>query len=149
MSPHAARSEWVRREFRLAQALDKQALDKPVLPLLLAGKVIFGLDGVQYESVLDGRLPGDAFVDRLPRRRAPVDRVPHARVRHLVGLVPNAADCFQERDLLAQLETDLAGGGTAIVTQVLTGLGGSARPSLPRREPGGSSTRPAWMSWCG
>jgi hypothetical protein len=92
MSPHAAVSHWVAREVRLGQSLGK-----PILPLLLAGEVILGMSHVQYESVLDGRLPGEAFVDGLPRRRATADRAPRSRVRHLVGLVPNEATVCRTR----------------------------------------------------
>jgi hypothetical protein len=125
MSPSAAASEWVEREVRLAQTSQI-----PVLPLLLAGEVILGLDAVQYEPVLDGRLPSDAFVWRLPRGGESADRVPRARVRHQIGVVPGEAQCFQHRDLLTEVDAALSGGGTAIVSQVLTGLGGVGKTQL-------------------
>jgi hypothetical protein len=125
MSPSAAASEWVEQEVRLAQALRI-----PVLPLLLAGGVILGLDGVQYEPVLDGRLPSDAFVGRLLHGGGSADRVPRARVQHQIGAVPGEAQCFQHRDLLTEVDAALSGGGTAIVSQVLTGLGGVGKTQL-------------------
>lgn len=51
-------------------------------------------------------------------------------MRHLVGLIPPAADCFQDRHLLAQVDKALTGGGRAIVTQVLSGLGGVGKTQL-------------------
>jgi TIR domain/NB-ARC domain/Tetratricopeptide repeat len=125
MSPHAAASSWVDREVELARSLGK-----PIMPVLLSGEVIFGLHDVQYESVLDGAMPGEVFVAALPRRSSSAQRLARRRVAHLVGVVPNAADCFQERDLLARLEQALADGGTAVITQVLTGLGGVGKTQL-------------------
>ena len=66
----------------------------------------------------------------LPSRQAPFDREPRPRVRHLVGLIPHRAHCFQERALLAQVRAATAGGGTAVLTQVLTGLGGVGKTQL-------------------
>jgi hypothetical protein len=125
MSPAAAESEYVRREVDLARALGKR-----IKPLLLEGGVIFDLGAVQYEDVRDGRMPGEVFVAGLPRRHTTVVREPRPRVQHLVGSVPHRADCFQERALLAQVRAATTGGGTAIVTQVLTGLGGVGKTQL-------------------
>jgi hypothetical protein len=125
MSPAAAESEWVEQEVRLAQTLDI-----PILPLLLAGEVILGLDAVQYEPVLDGRLPSDALVGRLPHDQGSAERVARARVQHQIGVVPGEAQCFQHRDLLTEVDAALSGGRAAIVTQVLTGLGGVGKTQL-------------------
>jgi WD40 repeat protein len=60
MSPDAEESAWVGEELDRARA--KQ---KPILPLLLAGDVFFGLSRTQYDDVSGGRMPGPAFVARL------------------------------------------------------------------------------------
>jgi hypothetical protein len=125
MSPAAAASEYVRREVDLARALQK-----PIVPLLLEGGTIYDLHEVQYEEVRDGRMPSEAFLAGLPRDSGLAGREPRPRVQHLVGSVPNRADCFQERDLLAQVRSAIAGGGTAVVTQVLTGMGGVGKTQL-------------------
>jgi tetratricopeptide (TPR) repeat protein len=121
MSPAAAASEWVRREVDLATESRR-----PVLPLLLAGGVILGLEETQYESVVDGRMPSPAFVDQLRSvQGGQTGRPVRARARHLVGVLPNQAQCFQERDLLAALSSGEPGH-----TQVLTGMGGVGKTQL-------------------
>jgi hypothetical protein len=124
MSPAAARSDWVAREVGYARHLGKQ-----ILPLLLRGPVMGGLEDVQFEDVTDGTMPGPAFVERL-RGLAPRRSV----TRHLIGLVPEAADCFQQRDVASQLDQALAVSGTAILTgsraQILSGLGGVGKTQL-------------------
>ncbi|MEV4514252.1 FxSxx-COOH system tetratricopeptide repeat protein [Dactylosporangium sp. NPDC049525] len=126
MSPEAQASEWVRIEVELARSLGK-----PIMPLLLAGDILFGLDDVQHESVRGRRMPSDAFIARLPRRPVPAGApLQSPRLTHMVGLVPNEADCFQERDLLRRLEEALTERGTAVVTQMLTGLGGVGKTQL-------------------
>jgi hypothetical protein len=60
MSAAAESSEWVDRE--LARA---ELRGRPVLPLLLDGDPFFRLGSTQYEDVRDGRMPGEAFVQRI------------------------------------------------------------------------------------
>lgn len=60
MTPGAEASAWVDRELVRAENQGK-----PVLPLLLAGTVFFGLGDLQYEDVRTGAMPGAAFTDRL------------------------------------------------------------------------------------
>jgi SEFIR domain/NB-ARC domain len=47
-----------------------------------------------------------------------------------VGLVPLLADCFQERPEIELLREAVRSGGTAVVTQVLAGLGGVGKSQL-------------------
>ncbi|MEV0082892.1 tetratricopeptide repeat protein [Saccharopolyspora sp. NPDC050642] len=47
-----------------------------------------------------------------------------------VGVVPLRADCYQERDLSAVLADAVGAGGTAILTHVLSGLGGVGKTQL-------------------
>ena len=60
MTPAAGDSAWVDRELDLAQELDK-----PILPLLVAGRRFMRLRDVQVEDVTGGRMPSQSFVDRL------------------------------------------------------------------------------------
>jgi hypothetical protein len=61
LTPAAASSDWVRRE--LSRAARKR---KPLCPLLLAAcEVPIELDGLQMETVLSGRMPGERFTARL------------------------------------------------------------------------------------
>jgi hypothetical protein len=60
MSPSAEDSPWVKREIGRAEAMNR-----PILPLLLAGSVFFRLSDLQYEDVSDGDLPPARFVARL------------------------------------------------------------------------------------
>lgn len=60
MSPDAEESAWVGEELDRARAKEK-----PILPLLLAGDVFFGLSRTQYDDVAGGRMPGAAFLARL------------------------------------------------------------------------------------
>jgi hypothetical protein len=68
MTPAAWSSPWVRNE--VARARQK---DKPILPLLLAGEIFFGLSHVEAEDVTNGQLPTPQFV---------------ARLQHIVGVRP-------------------------------------------------------------
>src|SRR5262249_19483567 len=125
MSPAAARSQWVAKEVQLATELDKE-----ILSLLYEGGVILGLDHLQHEDVTGGVMPSPGFVERL-RGYASHRRV----VAHMVGLVPEAADCFQHRLVADFIDTALAAGGTAILTgggsaQILSGLGGVGKTQL-------------------
>lgn len=49
---------------------------------------------------------------------------------HAVGVVPRQAECFQHRDAVAVLERAVAGGGTAVLCQVLSGTGGVGKTQL-------------------
>jgi hypothetical protein len=60
MSPHAAESTWVVNEIARAESRGK-----PILPLLLAGDVLFRLGHLQYVDVSDGSLPGPRFTAHL------------------------------------------------------------------------------------
>jgi hypothetical protein len=63
LSPEAVASDWVRRELSRARRKHKQ-----VRPLLRAEcEIPLELDGVQFESVVDGRMPGLTFVTELQR----------------------------------------------------------------------------------
>lgn len=60
MSPAADQSSWVDEE------IDRARIEgKPIMPLLLAGRPVFGLSGAQYVDVRDGTMPGAEFVDTL------------------------------------------------------------------------------------
>jgi hypothetical protein len=50
-----------------------------------------------------------------------------------VGVVPRSADWFQHRDVIDTLDTALTGPGTAVVCQVLTGMGGVGKTQLAAR----------------
>lgn len=60
MSPDAEESQWVARELHRAEQKGK-----PVVPLLLRGKVFFHLANLHYTKATDGALPGADFIDRL------------------------------------------------------------------------------------
>ncbi|MFI0718603.1 tetratricopeptide repeat protein [Streptomyces sp. NPDC021224] len=49
---------------------------------------------------------------------------------HTVGVVPPRAGAFQDRAERARLRAALAGGGTAVLCQVLTGMGGVGKTQL-------------------
>ena len=49
---------------------------------------------------------------------------------HRIGVVPALADSYQERGTSAQLDHATGGGQTAVVTQVLSGLGGVGKTQL-------------------
>jgi hypothetical protein len=139
MSPAAGVSEWVAEEVDRARSLGK-----PVLPVLLAGEVIFGMGQRQHEDVKGGRTPSAAFVARLrdltARSEQPPRRPQYRELSYLVGIVPNPADCFQHRELVDRLDAAVAGSGTAIVTgvadqgsgrpRILSGLGGVGKTQL-------------------
>lgn len=56
-------------------------------------------------------------------------RVP-AVLPHQVGVIPNRAGSFQARAEAERLRTAVNGGGTAVLSQVLTGLGGVGKTQL-------------------
>jgi NB-ARC domain len=47
-----------------------------------------------------------------------------------VGVVPRAAECFQEREEVALLDAALAGSSTAVLCQVISGAGGVGKTQL-------------------
>ncbi|WP_217501897.1 NB-ARC domain-containing protein, partial [Streptomyces lunaelactis] len=59
----------------------------------------------------------------------------------LVGVVPRQADCFQHRDAVDALERAVAGGGTAVLCQVLSGTGGVGKTQLAAHH-----ARTAWQA---
>ena len=48
----------------------------------------------------------------------------------LVGVVPPEADCYQPRIVTGRLSRITTGGGTAVLCQVLSGLGGVGKTQL-------------------
>jgi hypothetical protein len=60
MSPQAEASTWVANEIARAQRRRK-----PIMPLLLAGEVMFRLGRLQYVDVTNGTMPGRRFVSDL------------------------------------------------------------------------------------
>jgi hypothetical protein len=65
LSPAYVEGKWTRRELSRAARLGK-----PILPLLLErGDVPIEVEGLQYEKVLGGQLPSDAFVELLQATR--------------------------------------------------------------------------------
>jgi hypothetical protein len=60
MTPAAERSRWVRREINQAEQSDR-----PIMPLLLAGRVFFELSEKHYDDVRRQRLPSAEFVERI------------------------------------------------------------------------------------
>jgi hypothetical protein len=71
MTPAAWASPWVRNE--MARARQKE---KPILPLLLAGDIFFGLSHVEAEDVTSGQMPTPQFV---------------ARLQNIVGVAPRGS----------------------------------------------------------
>ncbi|MFF4410417.1 tetratricopeptide repeat protein [Streptomyces sp. NPDC001404] len=67
------------------------------------------------------------YVHELNAPRAPQEP---ARWPHQVGLIPPRAQSFQHRAEADRLRAAMAGGGTKIVGQVLTGLGGVGKTQL-------------------
>ncbi|GGM94318.1 tetratricopeptide repeat protein [Streptomyces fuscichromogenes] len=49
---------------------------------------------------------------------------------HAFGVVPRQAECFQHRGAVEELARALAGGGTAVLCQVLSGTGGVGKTQL-------------------
>lgn len=49
---------------------------------------------------------------------------------HQVGVLPRQADCFQDRGAVGALDAAVAGGGTAVLCQVLSGTGGVGKTQL-------------------
>ncbi|WP_119071645.1 toll/interleukin-1 receptor domain-containing protein [Aggregatilinea lenta] len=62
MSPHAHESSWVRRELALAQTKNK-----PLFPLLLAGKIWPAVEDIQLADIQDGQLPPAKFYSALAK----------------------------------------------------------------------------------
>jgi uncharacterized protein YegL len=60
MSPHSDVSEWVAEEVDYARRKNK-----PILPLLLAGDVFFGMGRTHYEEVKGGSMPSQVFIQHL------------------------------------------------------------------------------------
>ncbi|WP_406396475.1 tetratricopeptide repeat protein [Streptomyces sp. NBC_00887] len=60
---------------------------------------------------------------------------------HQVGVIPSRAQSFQHRAEVEQLRTAVAGGGTAVLCQVLTGTGGVGKTQLAA-----DYARAAWES---
>jgi TIR domain len=60
MSPHAAESTWVANEIARAELRRR-----PILPLLLAGDVLFRLGHLQYVDVTNETMPGPRFTSQL------------------------------------------------------------------------------------
>ncbi|MEU9252696.1 tetratricopeptide repeat protein [Streptomyces sp. NPDC048270] len=56
-----------------------------------------------------------------------------------VGVVPRQADCFQHREAVGALDGALAGGGTPVPCQILSGTGGVGKTQLAARH-----ARTAW-----
>jgi hypothetical protein len=129
MSAAARDSYWVGVELEYAGSRGR-----PIFPLLLDGEPLFGLGVIQYESVVGGRMPSPGFVQRLHEVLSGVDvsrpvvAMP-GRPRH-VGVVPNAADTYQQRRVDERLDQALADEGPVIVTQILSGLGGVGKTQL-------------------
>lgn len=57
-------------------------------------------------------------------------RMPAASGRKWVGVAPRPAEFLQERAVDAELDAALAAGGTAVLTQVLSGLGGVGKTQV-------------------
>lgn len=49
---------------------------------------------------------------------------------HKIGVLPRRAGCFQDRAAISALKEAVAGGGTAVVCQVLAGMGGVGKTQL-------------------
>jgi TIR domain len=60
MSPAADDSVWVEREIARAETMQK-----PIFPILLAGRPFFRLADVQYEDAVGGQMPSHRFVSTL------------------------------------------------------------------------------------
>ena len=60
----------------------------------------------------------------------PVAEIEPAQPPYRGGMMPRAAECFQDRDLIRTLEAALVGGPTAVLTQVLSGSGGVGKSQL-------------------
>jgi hypothetical protein len=119
MTPSAAGSEWVAKEVGYARELNK-----PILPLRLAGEVLFDLVDIQAEDVRHGGMPDPEFAQRL--RGVEVQR---RVIRHSFGLVPREAQCFLTRRIADDMNEVLRGeAGSAVV--ILTGLGGVGKTQI-------------------
>jgi hypothetical protein len=68
MSPEAEKSEWVEKEIMLAKREPK-----PILPLLLKGKVFAILIDTQFADVTGERMPSEEFYRRLRAVLTPKD----------------------------------------------------------------------------
>jgi hypothetical protein len=74
-----------------------------------------------------GRANSGVWIDQLVRQEAPRQPAPWP---HMVGTPPGRALGFQERAESSQLRTALEAEGTAVVGQVLSGLGGVGKTQL-------------------
>ncbi|MGW5355222.1 tetratricopeptide repeat protein [Streptomyces sp. NPDC004031] len=73
-------------------------------------------------SLAAGRIEGDVSFHAVPR-------VP-AEPPHQLGVVPSRALSFQDRAEAGRLQEAVDGGGTAVLCQVLTGMGGVGKTQL-------------------
>jgi tetratricopeptide (TPR) repeat protein len=144
MTPASDASDWVKRE------LDRAARRKPIFPLLLNGEPFFRLSDVQFENVVDGRMPSAAFVRRVQSvfasdvasRQPSIGKVTDRRasakalqqsgtvLRHpggeqvVVGAIPHAAAALQLREgHLAQLRGLAERERTAVICPLMGGRG--------------------------
>jgi DNA-binding SARP family transcriptional activator len=94
-------------------------------------------------SMIDGMLPGEAFMDRFRAVMAGDGQFDGdgafasvGRPRYVVGVVPNPAGAFQHRQVADDVYAALAGVGTVILSgesaraQILSGLGGVGKTQL-------------------
>jgi hypothetical protein len=75
-------------------------------------------------AVVTGCVAGDVTVEYRAAPKTP------ASWPHQVGVIPREAAAFQERDEAKQLQAAVAGGGTAVLCQVLRGTGGVGKTQL-------------------
>lgn len=84
------------------------------------------------------RLRSEAAAERRPRPKpsaadrpsSPQTPAESGTGRVLVGVVPLAADCFQEREAAARIARELSGGGGVVLSGVLSGMGGVGKTQL-------------------
>jgi tetratricopeptide (TPR) repeat protein len=138
MSPAAEASPHVGNELERARNRGK-----PIMPVLLAGEPFFALGAIHRFDGRGGRLPDDAFLNRLaelvsesgyaePTAGAGARLASHGeRVRPLlVGDPPASAVAWQDRSTLLQELVRVAGdGGTAVVC-ALAGQRGVGKTQL-------------------
>ena len=88
ISRNSKKSKWVQEELDVAQSLNK-----PIFPLRLDdSEPFFGTRTIQYEDIRRGKLPSEAFYERLAevtprkkRRRGKADRTNHAKKQVMEG----------------------------------------------------------------
>lgn len=68
-----------------------------------------------------------------PTRLHPSVRYQAVGERHRIGTPPRVADWFQQRAAVADLDRAVADGGTAVLCQVLAGMGGVGKTQLAAR----------------